>query len=32
MNNEIAIAFLIGWACAVVAQVFMEKISNDKKP
>jgi len=32
MNNEIAIAFLVGWACAVVAQVFMEKISNDKKP
>jgi hypothetical protein len=29
MNNEIAIAFLVGWACAVVAQVFLEKINQD---
>lgn len=32
MGTEVQIAFLVGWACAVVAQVFMEKISNDKKP
>lgn len=29
MNNEIAIAFLVGWACAIAAQIFMEKISQD---
>jgi hypothetical protein len=29
MNNEIAIAFLVGWACAIAAQIFMEKINQD---
>jgi hypothetical protein len=29
MNNEIAIAFLVGWACAIIAQIFMEKINED---
>jgi hypothetical protein len=29
-NDVIALAFMAGWACAIVAQVFIEKISNHK--
>jgi hypothetical protein len=29
-NDAIALAFMAGWACAIIAEVFIEKISNQK--
>lgn len=29
-NDIIALAFMAGWACAIVAQVFMERINQNK--
>jgi len=29
-NDIIALAFMAGWACAIIAEVFIEKINNHK--